>query len=270
MPSIKAEIDQLYGEERLTKLLEKVSIESIDDIHGAAMNIRHIAGARGMRVALCADISSAEPMADANGTSLNAEIFGWVSDQQRWWEDHRLALHSPLPHACRYESEPFWCNAEGFHGVRHNPFLDEIDVSRYFTGFRKKYPIVLVPVHLPFGQVSANSFTPIAPKTEDLTEEFARYGELFGLITRRFISGYVSVMRKSKNIPQDCGLSKREVECLRWAALGKTDKEIGAIISLSPSTVRYHIQRAGDKLNSVNRGQTIFKSGQLGYLGANG
>ena len=63
-------------------------------------------------------------------------------------------------------------------------------------------------------------------------------------------------------------LSKREVECLRWAAIGKTDREIAEIVSLSHATIRYHIHRAGEKLYSVNRAQTIFKAGQLGFLGA--
>ena len=40
------------------------------------------------------------------------------------------------------------------------------------------------------------------------------------------------------------------------------------ILSRSHATVRYHIHRASEKLNSVNRAQTIFKAGQLGYIGA--
>ena len=54
----------------------------------------------------------------------------------------------------------------------------------------------------------------------------------------------------------------------RVAAIGKTDKEISLILALSHATVRYHIQRAGEKLNAVNRSQAVFKAGQLGYLGA--
>jgi DNA-binding CsgD family transcriptional regulator len=103
----------------------------------------------------------------------------------------------------------------------------------------------------------------------DLSKEFELYSDFFGLLFRRFITGYVSAIRTTRRIPSDCVLSKREVECLRWAALGKTDSEVGIIISLSHATIRYHMHRAGEKLNSVNRAQTIFKAGQLGYLGAN-
>ena len=54
---------------------------------------------------------------------------------------------------------------------------------------------------------------------------------------------------------------------LRWAAVGKTDREISLILARSHATVRFHIQNAGDKLDAVNRSQTIFKAAQLGYLG---
>ena len=40
------------------------------------------------------------------------------------------------------------------------------------------------------------------------------------------------------------------------------------IVGRSHATIRYHVHRAGEKLNSVNRAQTIFKAGQLGYLGS--
>ena len=63
-------------------------------------------------------------------------------------------------------------------------------------------------------------------------------------------------------------MSKREVECLRWAAVGKTDSEIARIRGRSCATIRFHIHNAAMKLNAVNRSQAIFKAAQLGYLGA--
>ncbi|MCC7003025.1 MAG: helix-turn-helix transcriptional regulator [Gemmatimonadaceae bacterium] len=75
-------------------------------------------------------------------------------------------------------------------------------------------------------------------------------------------------MNRQRSIQPDVRLSKREVECLRWAALGKTDQEIAAIISRSAATIRFHIHNAALKLDAVNRSQAVFKASQLGYLGA--
>lgn len=252
----------------IEQLLDTVTITCTEDIHDAAVNLANIAQARGMQIAVCDDISSKEPMVDADGTILNADIFQWLDDGSRWWEDHRLALHSPLPRACRYESEPFWVNQHGFNTRWRNSYLEEIDLNDFEKRSLCKAAIV-IPVHLPFGQISASSFISMDREKEDLSEEFAQHGVLFSQITRRFVAGYVQAHRTKRRIPSDCVLSKREVECLRWAAIGKTDKEISMILERSHATIRYHIHRAGEKLDSVNRAQTIFKAGQLGYLGAN-
>lgn len=249
-------------------LIASVSVQSMADVRQAALSLRDFALSFGMRAALCDDIASSEPMVDADGQILAADPFGWLQDAERWWEDRVLALRSPLPRACRYESQPFWCNASGFHTLMPNPYLEDIDISSYFEQQKRYQASIVIPVHLPFSQISANSYVPMDPDVDDMSALFAEVGTMLGILTRRFIASYVQAIRTQRRIPADCELSKREVECLRWAAVGKTDHEIGAIISLSHATVRYHLRRAGEKLETVNRAQTIFKAGQLGYLGA--
>jgi len=263
-------VDNLSGARRdqFRDILESVTVKNADEINGAAHAIQQVADAHKMRVAVSDDISSKSQLVDADGLLINRDIFGWTAEGERWWEDTRLALSSPLPRACRYESQPIWCNADGFHSSWQNTYLDEIDLSEYYEENVISNSTILVPVHLPFGQIASVSYSPMDRDVRDLSEEYKLYGEFLGLVTRRFITGYVLSMREKHRIPSNCLLSKREVECLHWAAIGKTDKEISMILSLSHATIRYHINRAGQKLNSVNRGQTIFKAGQLGYLGA--
>lgn len=54
-------------------------------------------------------------------------------------------------------------------------------------------------------------------------------------------------------------LSPREGECLRWVADGKTDIEVGQILSISPRTVRFHINNAKAKLGVATRIQAVVK-----------
>ena len=70
---------------QLGQMLEQVTIRSIDDVHDAAVALNGIAREREYRVALSDDIASNEPMVDADGGILNAEIFGWMDDGERWW-----------------------------------------------------------------------------------------------------------------------------------------------------------------------------------------
>lgn len=267
MATMLARSEAQVAPANLNDLARRVTIETLDDIHAAALALSDIAAERGLRVAACADISSKEQIVDAEGAVVNAEVFGWLGDGERWWEDTRLALSSPLPRACRYESEPFWVNEDGFRTHWRNKYLEEMSLADFQKRALCKAAIV-VPVHLPFGQIGAVSFSPSDRSRTDLGADFAEHGELLATLSRRFIAGYVNAMRRQQWMPSDCKLSKREVECLRWAAIGKTDKEISIILSRSHATVRYHVHRAGEKLNAINRSQTVFKAGQLGYLGA--
>ena len=48
-------------------------------------------------------------------------------------------------------------------------------------------------------------------------------------------------------------LTAREAEVLRWAAAGKSDAQIGAILRISARTVQKHLQNIYDKLGVENR-----------------
>lgn len=55
------------------------------------------------------------------------------------------------------------------------------------------------------------------------------------------------------------GLSERETQIMVWVAMGKTNSEIGSILSISGFTVKNHMQRIFQKLNVYNRAQAVSK-----------
>lgn len=64
----------------------------------------------------------------------------------------------------------------------------------------------------------------------------------------------------SQNAPEDIfGLSDRETQIMAWVAMGKTNSEIGMILSISGFTVKNHMQRIFQKLNVFNRAQAVSK-----------
>lgn len=249
-----------------------IAVESIDsvrisgphDVRRAAEALHALAMAAGMRAAPAHDIADKRTPVDADGNVLARDVFGWT-DEKVWWRNSRIALDSPLTSACRFESEPFWVNAEGFHCRQPNHYLDAIDLTNFENRAMTRAAIV-VPVHLPFGQIGAVSYNPVDPQVTELDEIFVEHGDAFGIYGRTFISSYVNAMGSVQALPPGSRLSKREVECLRWAAIGKTDLEISMIMGRSRATVRFHIHNASMKLNAVNRSQTVFKAAQLGYI----
>lgn len=65
-------------------------------------------------------------------------------------------------------------------------------------------------------------------------------------------------------------LTKRELECLHWAALGKTNWEIGEILSISKRTVVFHLQNSTKKLQTSNRYHTVARAVSLGLVDRQG
>jgi LuxR family quorum-sensing system transcriptional regulator CciR len=248
--------------------IDSVRISRLADIRPAAEALHAIALDNGMRAAPAHDIADKRTPVDAEGNVLALDVFGWNDTDKVWWRNSRIALDSPLTTACRFESQPFWGNAEGFRTRVPNAYLDSIELSNFETRAMTKAAIV-VPVHLPFGQIGAVSFNPVDRNRTDLEEDFLRIGDAFGVYARTFIGTYVHLMGSTQALPPESRLSKREVECLRWAAIGKTDLEISMIMSRSRATVRFHIHNASIKLNAVNRSQTVFKAAQLGYISLN-
>ena len=238
------------------------------DVRPAAQALNQLVRSLGdWRIAVTHNIATQKPMVDDEGNILATSVFGWTDQKEdRWWKTKRLALHSPLVLACRCECEPLWGNEEGFRTSAPNPLIHQIDLSDFARRAMARAAI-LVPVHMPFGVIGAASILPRDPAKTDLADAFARHGEMLGIACRAFISSYARVMAAPAKQPIGNDLSSREVECLRWAAVGKTDMEIGMIMSRSRATIRFHMHNAVAKLNSVNRSQAVFKATQLGYLG---
>ncbi len=76
------------------------------------------------------------------------------------------ALQSPITRACRYESSPFWVNEEGFRTRHPNPYLEAISLANFEKRAQTRAAII-VPVHLPFGQIGMAGFTVQDPACRD-------------------------------------------------------------------------------------------------------
>jgi transcriptional regulator EpsA len=68
--------------------------------------------------------------------------------------------------------------------------------------------------------------------------------------------------------PVGTSITVREREILKWIYLGKSNIEIGAILGISPLTVKNHVQKILRKLDVLNRTQAVGKALALRILSA--
>ena len=52
-------------------------------------------------------------------------------------------------------------------------------------------------------------------------------------------------------------MTAREIECMTWVAVGKTNWEIGQLLGISASTVHFHVESAKKKLNKSTRTEAV-------------
>lgn len=62
------------------------------------------------------------------------------------------------------------------------------------------------------------------------------------------------------NLRQHFGLTQRESEVLLWIARGKSNRDIGEILGLSPRTVNKHLEQVYTKLGVENRASAAIKA----------
>lgn len=74
------------------------------------------------------------------------------------------------------------------------------------------------------------------------------------------IRGRLAKVARTELWSRQIDLGDREVECLTWAARGKTSAEIAAIIGSSKRNVDFHIETACRKLSVATRVQAAVKA----------
>ena len=90
-----------------------------------------------------------------------------------------------------------------------------------------------------------------------------------GACTYLNVLSAMALMRTFSLSKTDCSdpLSPRERECLLWAADGKSDWDISAILGISQKTVEKHLSNCRRKLNAVNRCQAVVRALRFGIIG---
>lgn len=66
--------------------------------------------------------------------------------------------------------------------------------------------------------------------------------------------------------PPQPKMSERELEVLKWSAAGKTANDVACILSLSQSTVNFHIRSVITKINAANKAGAIAIAAMRGWI----
>lgn len=248
---------------------QEIGIEAVaqvgDSVTRFAQRIADLGQEMGLPfIAVSADLSSPEPMVDAQGRAYAETLFRWIDPDLKYWKDRSFALKSPFVLAARYMSEPFYFAHGRFGAWRPTSGLDAIDT----TPAAREHGVgaaIIAPAYLPGGVIGAVVWATPDDRVDAAGIYAARAEALHGAALR-FIAAYHDA-RGELPAAGRARLTRREIQCLKWAAAGKTDAEIAELVRISAPTVRFHLKNAAEKLSVVGRSQAVREAAALGYVG---
>ena len=231
----------------------------------AALELKYVGEIIGVpRISAVHDYSASTLILGEEGVAL-AEVFGWTPDYVSTWLDKKLSLASPIGHACRMSTKPFvwytdaiWARGDALEKPQRK-VMDIMAAQGAHGG-------ITVPVHRPFGRVGSVGWTSEDPET-DLEGILGEAASELILIAHYFLDVVYATRDEDPSATDMTSLTEREIECLTWVALGKTDADIAVLIGRSPTTARFHIEKAMKKLNAGTRTQAAAMASQLGVIG---
>ena len=112
-----------------------------------------------------------------------------------------------------------------------------------------------VPIHDGYGPIAELTLATDErrPQFEKCIDSYARVLQLMAM----YFHAHLRRKLGNEHGLDGIRLSRREVECLEWAAQGKSSWEIGCILGISRNTVAYYLENAKEKLGVRTIAQAV-------------
>lgn len=187
----------------------------------------------------------------SQANSLPRLISNYSLDWTSYYVRQRYEAIDPVIECARRSNEPFrWGRSFGcdMHTRSQRRLLDEAAEFGICSGFT-------IPIHDRRGGVAALTFAASEDRVALLRMD-DRYHRAFQLIATCF---HIHVRRTHSDVLLVDGvqLTRRELECLQWAAKGKSAWEIGSILGIKRRTVAFHLDNTRQKLGVRTIAQAV-------------
>lgn len=126
---------------------------------------------------------------------------------------------------------------------------DQVRALFYGFGWRDAFAI---PIHGPSGYEALVSLATMSDVSLSPLDRALLRMMAIAIHDRCRASTHLGL--EQADLPQ---FTDREMDCLRWVAVGKTDWEIGQLLGVAPATAHFHIEKAKKKLGVTSRSQAI-------------
>ncbi len=179
-------------------------------------------------------------------------------DWRNKYDAEKMHHVDPTFSHCVSKSTPLIWSPDIFSDNRQKEMYEEA------SGYGIKSGVTL-PIHGAKGELGILCFvSDIKPDVYFKREANHRLPELSYF--RDFILESSQKFLSPSQPPAAISLTHRELECLKWAAAGKSSWEIGLIMKCAESTINFHFGNIRSKFGTTTRQQAIIKAINLGLI----
>ncbi len=116
-----------------------------------------------------------------------------------------------------------------------------------------------------------NSLAGLSLASSEKKDSFSGNLDMITAYSNHFYIAYRRINQKGNNhtrnqTTQNYALTPKQREILTWAAISKTNEEIGIILGISPRTVEWHMKTIYEKLNAYGRVLAVTKAITYGLI----
>jgi LuxR family transcriptional regulator, activator of conjugal transfer of Ti plasmids len=190
-----------------------------------------------------------------------AEITGMSSYQPQWqmrYLEGNLTHVDPVVRLARQYMRPFcWSRTDAaFQDRAIRGFFDQAEEFGISSG-------LTIPIPASYGRFAMLTMV----SSECQTAETVQLGNPVRAITAAaLVHVRLANLTPSREAPTKPMLTGRQVACLTWASLGKTNEETALLLGISPYTARSYLVEAKERLGAVNTTQAVRFAVERGYI----
>lgn len=183
----------------------------------------------------------------------------YAMEWRQKYDANKLHQVDPTVEHCLNSAVPMVWGLANFSSTKQKNLYEE--ASHY--GIRQG---VSYPVHGANGEFGMISFISEDFSDRSFREELMRNMPDLALIRDFAYESSLKFIQFQELGQPPPVLTPRELECLNWAAEGKSSWEISRILSCSEATVNFHFSNIRRKFNVTTRQQAIVKGIRLGII----
>lgn len=176
--------------------------------------------------------------------------------RQKYDENQYVAFDPIVAHAYSKLTPIIW-QPSTYQTKEQNRIFEEAQAFGLKSG-------ITYPVHGPHGDMGMLSFALSCESlaADTLIRKNLFYGTMLASVVHEAMHRIVNKVGLALKAP----LTKRELECLKWIASGKTSWEIATILSISQHGVIHHVRNLMTKFDVSSRHQAVARASICGLI----